>query len=113
MHKPHLIIRVPSAQYKTAGGDLGQLTYDGAQVPFRGMIAAMSQEAAYSQYQKEVKAPHECFAPVLKGRDVEDQDVLIWKSRRFRVMAPPQIQEQGQRTDHVRMLLQEITHAPA
>lgn len=113
MLTPHLIIRVPSAQYKSAGGDLGQLTYDGAQIPLRGMIYAMSQEASYSQYQKEVKAPHECITTVQRGKDVEDQDVLIWKARRFRVMAPPQIQEQGKRTDHVRILLQEISHAPA
>lgn len=113
MLKPHMVTRVPSAQYKSAGGDLGQLTYDGAKVGIPGLLAAMSQEAAYAQYQKEVKAPHEFVCEPAKGRNIEDQDVLILGSRRFRVMAPPQIQEHGRRTDHVRILLQEIVHAPA
>ena len=109
---PHRIVRVTTSQYKSAGGDLGQLLYGDTRPTFKANIQAMSQEAAYSIYQKEISRPHIAYLSVRDAKGFDDQDIVIFGTRRFRVMAPPTIQEHGLSTDHGTILLQELDHAP-
>ena len=109
---PHRIIRVSASQYKSAGGDLGQLEYSDSRPAIRANVQAESQEAVYAMYQKEVSRPHVAYMKVRDAQAFQDQDVVIFGTRRFRVMAPPTIQEHGRSTDHGRILMQEIVNAP-
>ena len=109
---PHRIVRATASQYKSGSGDLGQLEYSDSRPTFKANIQALTQEAAYSMYQKEISRPHIAYLSVRDAKGFDDQDVVIFGTRRFRVMAPPTLQEHGLSTDHGTILLQELSHAP-